>query len=220
MAKKILTPLQEKFISLLAKNKTLTRQFYLTGGTALAAYYFQHRYSEDLDFFSLKQIDILALNIFLKQSKSELQIQKIDFQQSFNRNLFFLHTKKDILKVEFTYFPFELIERPVLRNNILVDSITDIAANKTFTVYQNPRARDFIDLYFILKDYKKLSFPKLIKLARSKFDSQIDPIQLGAQLIKANDIQDLPRMLIKIDHGLWRNFFLLQAKSLSKQIFK
>ncbi|MCX5704352.1 MAG: nucleotidyl transferase AbiEii/AbiGii toxin family protein [Candidatus Omnitrophica bacterium] len=220
MAKKILTPLQEKFISLLAKNKTLTRQFYLTGGTALAAYYFQHRYSEDLDFFSLKQIDILALNIFLKKSKSELQIQKIDFQQSFNRNLFFLHTKKDILKVEFTYFPFELIERPILKNNIPVDSITDIAANKTFTVYQNPRARDFIDLYFILKRYKKLSFPKLIKLARSKFDSQIDPIQLGAQLIKARDIQDLPRMLVKIEHSLWRNFFFSQAKSLSKQIFK
>ena len=97
MAKKILSPLQNKFIGLFAKNKILTRRFYLTGGTALAAYYLQHRYSEDLDFFSLGPIDILALNIFLKESKSELQIEKTDFQQSFNRNLFFLHTKKDIV---------------------------------------------------------------------------------------------------------------------------
>lgn len=220
MAKKILSPLQNKFIGLFAKNKILTRRFYLTGGTALAAYYLQHRYSEDLDFFSLGPIDILALNIFLKESKSELQIEKTDFQQSFNRNLFFLHTRKDILKVEFTYFPFELIEKPVLKNGISVDSITDIAANKMFTVYQNPRSRDFVDLYFILKKYKELSFSKLIKLARNKFDSQIDPIQLGTQLMKAKDIQDLPRMLVKINHSLWRNFFLSQAKSLSKEIFK
>ncbi len=220
MAKEILTPLQKKFISSLAKNKTFRNRFYLTGGTALAAYYLNHRYSEDLDFFSYAEIDILALDVFLKGLKTALKIKKTDFQQSFNRNIFFLHTKKEILKVEFTYFPFEPIQKPLKKDGIYIDSLTDIAVNKTFTISQNPRARDFIDLYLILKKYKKFSFRQLLKMARSKFDWQIDPIQLGTQLFKAKDLKDLPLMLHKIDHEQWRNFFLAQAKSLSKDIFQ
>jgi len=219
MAKEILTPLQKKFLSLLAKEKTLRTRFYLTGGTALAAYYLQHRYSEDLDFFSASEIDILALDVFLKDIKADLKIKKIDFQQSFNRNIFFLHTKGEILKVEFTYFPFEQAERPVRKQGVLTDSLVDIAVNKAFTISQNPRARDFIDLYCILGKYKKLSFAKLIKIARIKFDAFIDPIQLGTQLLKAKNIQDLPRMITKTDQKKWRAFFIKEAKSLSGKIF-
>jgi len=220
MASKILTSSQQNFIALLAQNKYFKDSFYLTGGTALAAYYLHHRHSEDLDFFCLKQIDILGLDAFLKEIKTALKIKKSDFQQSFNRNIFFLHTKEEILKVEFTYFPFEQIEKPIRKDGILIDSIVDIATNKTFTIFQNPRARDFIDLYFILEKCKELLLPKLSKLARSKFDSQIDPIQLGTQLLKAKEIRDLPRMVKKINHQQWREFFTNQAKSLSNQIFK
>jgi len=39
MAEEILTPLQKKFIFSLAKNKSFCKHFYLTGGTALSAYY-------------------------------------------------------------------------------------------------------------------------------------------------------------------------------------
>jgi predicted nucleotidyltransferase component of viral defense system len=220
MAREILSPLQKKFISLLAENKPLKEKFCLTGGTALAGYYLHHRYSEDMDLFSLNQINLLELNVFIKEIKPILKIKKIDFQQSFNRNIYFLHTKNDILKAEFTYFPFEPVEKPIKRDGIFVDSIMDLAVNKAFTIYQQPRARDFIDLYCILSKYKAISFQKLLKMARIKFDSEIDPIQLGTQLIKAKDIQDLPCMLKKIDHKIWRRFFTDEAKILSKKIFK
>jgi len=61
---------------------TLARQFYLTGGTALAAFYLHHRYSEDLDFFSETEFDISGVNVFLASLKNTLKIVKIDFQQS------------------------------------------------------------------------------------------------------------------------------------------
>ena len=220
MAREILSPLQKKFISLLAENKPLKEKFCLTGGTALAGYYLHHRYSEDMDLFSLNQINLLELNVFIKEIKPILKIKKIDFQQSFNRNIYFLHTKNDILKAEFTYFPFEPVEKPIKRDGIFVDSIMDLAVNKAFTIYKQPRARDFIDLYCILSKYKAISFQKLLKMARIKFDSEIDPIQLGTQLIKAKDIQDLPCMLKKIDNKIWRRFFTDEAKILSKKIFK
>lgn len=220
MVKEILTPLQKRFISSFAENRTFCGHFYLTGGTALAGYYLRHRYSEDLDFFSYTEIDILALDVLLKKFKTTLKIKKTDFQQSFNRNIFFLHTAKEILKVEFTYFPFEPIEKPIKKDGIYIDSLRDIGANKVFTISQNPRARDFIDLYFILNKYKKFSFRHLLKMARAKFDWQIDPIQLGTQLLKAKELKDLPRMAHKTDHRQWHIFFLAQAKSLSKDIFK
>lgn len=220
MAKDILTPLQQKFVLAVSKNEKILDCFYLTGGTALAAYYLKHRYSEDLDFFSKTKIDILSIDVFLKGLKSVLCVKKTDFQQSFNRNLFFLHTDREILKTEFTYFPFELIEKPVKKNGIYVNSITDIAVDKTFTIAQNPRARDFIDLYLILNEYENFSLDGLLKMARVKFDWHIDPIQLGTQFLKAKDIKDLPRMLKQINHQDWRDFFVNRAKSLSKDIFK
>jgi predicted nucleotidyltransferase component of viral defense system len=67
MAQEILTTLQQKFIHLFAKNELLKKYFYLTGGTALSAYYLKHRYSEDLDFFSLKPVDTLSIEVFLKE---------------------------------------------------------------------------------------------------------------------------------------------------------
>lgn len=220
MARQILTPLQQRFIHLIAGEKTFQKNFYLTGGTALSAYYLKHRYSEDLDFFTCRPVDILAINVFLKKIKSLAGISKIDFEQSFNRNIFFLHVKKDVLKAEFTYFPFEQIEPPIHRDGIAIDSIVDIAVNKAFTILQNPRSRDFIDLYFILKKYRKFTLEGLLKFARAKFDAQIDPLQLGTQFLKAKDILDLPRMLKKLDHNQWRGYFLKEAESLSKKIFK
>lgn len=47
-----------------------------------------------------------------------------------------------------------------------IDSLKDIAVNKLFTIYQNPRGRDFYDIYFILKKQTEWSLEQLIKLAR------------------------------------------------------
>ena len=47
----ILTPFQSAFLKAFSQSP-LNDRFYLTGGTALAAFYLQHRLSEDLDFFT------------------------------------------------------------------------------------------------------------------------------------------------------------------------
>jgi predicted nucleotidyltransferase component of viral defense system len=51
MGKEILTTQQNKFIEFFKNEQALNKYFYLTGGTALAAFYLNHRKSEDLDFF-------------------------------------------------------------------------------------------------------------------------------------------------------------------------
>src|SRR3989338_300271 len=48
---RILTDFQEEIIRELSSTP-LKDSFFLTGGTALSAFYLEHRYSEDLDFFT------------------------------------------------------------------------------------------------------------------------------------------------------------------------
>ncbi len=216
MVKTILTTKQQNLLKQLFSQTDIFSHFYLTGGTALSEYYLHHRYSEDLDLFSEIEVDPLAIQIILKKITPALEIKKIDYQQSYNRNLFFLHFDKEVIKTEFTYFPFSEIEKPHAVDHVIVESLIDIAVNKTFTIYQNPRNRDFIDLYLILQ--KKLwKFDDLLKKTRIKFDTHIDPLQLGQQLLQVTELKDYPRMLHKTSHKIWQNFWLEEARKLKKK---
>lgn len=217
MGKDLLAARQKRVISLLSQESSFLEHFYFTGGTPLAAYYLNHRYSEDLDFFSEEEIDLIWLNALRERLKRELKADEATIRQSFNRNLLFFNFGSELLKTEFTYFPFKQIENPQLIDGIRVDSLKDIAVNKFFTIYQKPAARHFIDLYLILKK-GATAWGELPELARIKFDTPIDPIQLGAQLVSAESISDMPRMVINLDEEEWRNFFLEKAKGLKRQI--
>ena len=107
MAKTILTERQKQLLNLLSQESYIQQNFYLSGGTALAEYYLHHRLSEDLDFFSLEEVDHTAIQIVLKKVKSQINFRKVTFEKSFNRNLFFLHFSDEIIKTELTYSPFE-----------------------------------------------------------------------------------------------------------------
>lgn len=220
MAKKtILTKNQQLLLDEISKNKALSKTFYLGGGTALAEFYLQHRLSEDLDFFTENEFDTFAISAFFKSIQKKIKITKIDYQQSFNRNLFFITIGKDVIKTEFTYYPFPRIENGTTVHGIKIDSLLDIAVNKVFTIYQKPRSRDFIDLYLIMKK-TGWKMDKFIKKARAKFDYHIDLLQLGTQFFKATEVKDFPKMLIKIPHSSWQNFFLIEAEKFGKNIIK
>ena len=51
----ILSEFQKETLSLFKKTP-LAKSYYLAGGTALAEYYLHHRKSEDLDFFTQKEV--------------------------------------------------------------------------------------------------------------------------------------------------------------------
>lgn len=220
MTPNILTDRQIGFLNLAKNEPFIAGNFVLTGGTALAAYHLGHRYSEDLDFFSEKEFEILPLDIFFRKAKQKLTAEKVDFQQSYNRNLFFLHfSDGEILKTEFTYFPFPKIKIGPKDGDLFVESKLDIAVNKLFTIYQRSVARDYIDLYLLCKQ-EKYEMAKLLKKARVKFDWHIDPLQLGTQFLKAETAEDFPRMITELQPQKWRNFFREEAKKLKSVVLE
>lgn len=216
----ILTKNQIAFLAAVGEHAQLRKHFYLTGGTPLAAFYLQHRYSEDLDFFSEQEIsDMGVLEVAVRTIQKKVSADAVDFQQSFNRNIFFIHFGDEVLKTEFTYFPFPRIEAGRVEYDISVDSILDIAVNKLFTIYQRTAARDYIDLYLMCRE-KKYIIDELIKKAKVKFDWHIDPLQLGTQFIKAESVKDYPRMIKPINHQEWQDFFVEEARKLKTEIME
>lgn len=218
MAKpRILTGKQVLFLHLLSENPEINKKFYFTGGTALAEYYVPYRYSEDLDFFSMEEIDIESVNVFFKSIQLQLGYKRIEINTSFNRNLFFLEFPDSELKIEFTYFPFPQIEKPKKIEGIKINSILDIAVDKLFTIYQKPRSRDFMDLYMICKKYD-FSPNDLTKKVRLKFDWNIDPIKLGSQFMLSTQLKDYPRLTKPLKEEMWQGFFLDWAKKFGGEV--
>lgn len=216
MTKSILSDRQKLLLRLLSSDLGVQQNFYLSGGTALAEFYIHHRYSEDLDFFSENEVDPMSIQSFLKSISVKAGIKKVDFEQSFNRNLFHLHFDDEIIKTEFTYYPFTQLEKPKIIDGLKIDSLMDIAVNKTFTIYQKPRSRDFIDIYLIIKE-KGWSFPDLRKQARAKFDTHMDPLQMAKQLLEVDQLEDFPRMITPLEPKVWQTFWKQEADKLKSE---
>ena len=68
MEQEILTKTQKKVIEAVAKDPNL-KGFYLSGGTALAAFYLEHRFSDDLDFFAFEEPDRIYLHSLAERLK-------------------------------------------------------------------------------------------------------------------------------------------------------
>ena len=218
--KSILTSRQKIFLELIAQEKYFAQKFYLTGGTALSEFYLKHRMSEDLDFFSETEVNPIRIASFLKEKKEILELEKYDTRQILGLCIFFLcFNNKENLKVDFSYYPFPRIERGLKYRGFDVDSLYDIAVNKVHTISMKARARDFIDIYFIVKE-KGYEFKKLLLDAKAKFDWDITALELGSHLIQASKMSDYPRMLKPIRHKEWKEFFLNEGRKLKNEIFK
>lgn len=217
--KTILSQKQQRFLGLFNKEPSLFKKFYLTGGTALAEFYLKHRYSEDLDFFSEEEFSLLPLQVFMESAKKCIEATKVEYQNFMGLHTFLFYSKGDKrLKVDFNFYPFPRILKGLRLGNIIIDSDYDIAVNKVHTIAMQPRGRDYIDIYFLIKE-KRYSLNDLIMKAKAKFDWHIDPLQLGTQLLRAQEMKDYPKMLKKINHQEWQDFFVRGAKKLGKEVF-
>jgi len=222
MGQALISKHQGQFLDYFNSSAKLNSSFYLTGGTALTKYYLQHRYSEDLDFFCESDFTPQDITPYIYKAKSKLGFVSFDFQQSFNRNIYqLLFSNNDFLKVEFTYYPFTQIETVKLDGNIKVDSLLDITVNKVFTISQNPRGRDYFDLYVILNQ-TNWDITKLLAQARIKFDWHIDKLQFGSQLLKVTQLMDDPLVQnnSKYDLDSIRKYFKNISKKIGSEILK
>ena len=156
-----LYPLQDKVFELA---RLYDQKLYLTGGTALSRFYFQHRLSEDLDFFTTTDdLKLIAndLRLRLIAQGYEVEIKMLDI---YFARFYVLHAGAT-LKVEFVK-EFHLID-PLIQteHGIYINSLEDIGANKITAFEDRAALKDIVDLYYITQ---RLPFPRLFELADRK----------------------------------------------------
>lgn len=213
----LLTPLQ---ISLLKEvgQSPLGNAFYLTGGTALSAFYLQHRYSLDLDFFTADPTAVARVPPLMQNIAQQLEAE-VTFTRTLDTFLeCFLRSGKDE-RVEMDFAlesPFRL--QPLERNpelQILVDNVTDIACNKLSALFGRAEPKDFVDVYFLCQEL--FTFDQLLELTRQKHLG-IDDYWLAVALRRIERVEILPRMIKPVTLEELKTFFLGHAGRLMNQI--
>ncbi len=218
MGKNLLTPKQKQLLGLISEDKIITRDFYLTGGTALSYFYFKHRFSEDLDFFCQKEISSKALLTSISKIGDLVKPKKIEMQSLNKQEIFYFYFgSKSFVKLDFAHFPFDTLGKFVKFNNLSITSVEDITINKVHALINRKRARDYFDLCLCMKKLKWDGYD-LIKNYRLKFEINLPIEQLATNFINVLDAEDLPIFVKKEDFNKTREFFLKEADKLKKDI--
>ena len=162
--------------------------FYLTAGTALSLL-LGHRESEDLDFFI----------------QDEFEPQKLQQELEFFGTLTDLELAQGTVntfiadvKLQFLHYPYQLIQPVVNWNGIKISSKVDIACTKLQTIGARGSKKDFIDMYFLLKEF---TLPHLFDHLKEKYPStDYNHIHLLKSLTYFDDAdaQPMPKMHILV----------------------
>lgn len=212
---KILTPLQERLLRCIALSP-LNQTFYLTGGTALSAFYLHHRYSEDLDFFTAQPGQVPQVLSALETFKDELGIT-IEIRRQFASFLeLFIHgAQGEVLKCDFAQDAPYRLQPTVIHQDlgIYTDGPLDISCNKLSALFDRSAAKDFVDVYFI--HHELFPFSEVLLNARKKHVG-IDDYWLAVAMFKVRDVNSLPRMVKPLNLQEMQEFFLTQARLLMR----
>lgn len=193
------------------RGSPLAPRFYLTGGTALAAFYLRHRYSEDLDFFCPDDFEVEEILAWLRSLPESPGIQ---YERIYDRRLFLLTAAGGrALKVEFTKYPFPRIEPLRLVEGLRVDSLPDILANKMIALTDRRDPKDLVDLYWALVRQPELDAADVVAAAERKFG--VSGIR---HIVQRRFLEGLPsakglRMREALDPEAVTRFFRELAKS-------
>lgn len=198
---KILTELQERVLEIFFAVPELKEHFYLTGGTALSAFYLEHRLSDDLDMFTHSMEIEDASRLF------EDAIRTAGFQLTKERSsaTFRRYKVADSLQVDIVRDVDFRIGSPQLKGPFMVDSPQNIAMNKVLAIYGRLDSKDYVDLFF-LKPVLNFDIMELIDIAKNK-DGGMDAFQWARVIMDAENLEVLPRMIKDISLNELKKFF-------------
>lgn len=197
MHKEILNRDQLELLPLL---KEFKREFYLVGGTAIALY-LGHRRSIDFDLF--KPTGFNSKRIITKIDTHHFAY-KVTRNVSGQLNLI-------ISDVKFTFFeyPFPVQPEFMFENYVKLPSLLDLSAMKAYALGRRSKWKDYVDLYFILKNH--YSVKQIAQRADEIFGQLFSEKLFRAQLCFFKDIdytEPVEYLVEPVSDELIRSFLL------------
>lgn len=195
----------------LASNISVVKKSYLAGGTALALH-LGHRYSFDLDFFTPFVFDektLLSELRTLPQYKEDGTGWRTVWGKLANT------------KFSLFYYEYPLIKKTINFEGIQILQKEDIAAMKIHAIEDRGAKRDFIDLYFLAKEF---SLKQMLKFYSQKYGSLKDHLYIIIRSLNyfkdAEMEENNPEMLIPVSWEEVKKFFQEQTNKLAKSKLK
>lgn len=171
MHKEILTEEQRKLLPLVSK---FSRRFGLVGGTAIALH-IGHRESVDFDLFTIKNKSFNNNSI----KRKILETNHIDetIVNKLGEFTFVIST----VKFTFFHYFFEINFSEKFDGIIKMPNLLTLAAMKAHALGQRAKWKDYVDLYFIIRDFYSINEigEKAKQLFGSEFNEKMFKVQLG-----------------------------------------
>lgn len=213
----VLTRYQIKILKIFFSS-SIGKQFFLTGGTALAAFYLAHRRSKDLDLFTLKDFDSLELNKIVEKIAQETacliqtKVKTETYQEIYLKNKKNIWIQRiDIVKEQPTVFG-----KQKKVNSIIVDSLENITAGKILTIYSRFEAKDYLDLYFIAQE-TKFDLMKVFEKTKKK-DLGLNEFYFANMIAEVKNLKYFPKTIKPFDKKDLQRFYLDFSKKLFLKI--
>ena len=170
----ILTKEQHDLLPFLKK---FGKHYGLVGGTA-AALQLGHRRSIDFDLFTEKMFRGLLL-----ERKVRRVIKIYEVLKNKESEFTFFANK---VKVTFFWYPFPIAYTEKFDGIIKMPDILTIAAMKAFALGRRAKWKDYVDLYFIIRDH--YSVDDIAVKGKEIFGGEFNPKLFRVQLSYFNDI--------------------------------
>ena len=184
----------------------------LAGGTALCLQ-IGHRLSFDFDLFlqrKIKRSDFLKLKKYFGIKTTEINIPE----------QLTIITPENI-SITLAYYNYKPLFKKVSTGSVPLFSIKDISADKAFTIGRRATWRDYVDLFFILKE-KHTNIPELVKMCQKKFEVEFNPKLFLEQLVFFKDIEFTKTSFIKKQYSSKeiKEFLIAQVTKFKKSELK
>ena len=169
--------LNDKQIELLPLVGEFKREYYLVGGTAIALY-LGHRRSIDFDLFKFAS---------LNRKKNLEKVQLSGFPSLVTWNVTDqMNLVVNEVKVTFFQYPFQIKADNVFDNIIRLPELLDLAAMKAYALGRRSKWKDYVDLYFLLKE--KFSFEEISQRAIAIYGELFSDKLFRSQLSYFEDV--------------------------------
>jgi len=174
MHEEIFTKEQVELLPLLKK---FSKNFGMVGGTAIALH-LGHRRSIDFDLFSYKEF---RNSTILGQLSKNLKIDRVIVNK-----LDELTLMVKAVKITFFHYSYNIDYSKEVKNAIKIPDLLTLAAMKAFALGMRSKWKDYVDLYFVMKDY--LPIGEIIKKANEIFGREFNEKLFRSQLAFFDDI--------------------------------
>ena len=169
--------LNSKQLELLPVMATFRREYYLVGGTAIALH-IGHRRSIDFDMFKPSAIN---------HKKNLDRLTETGFPCTVTRRVTEqMNLIVNDVKVTFFQYPFPVEPTEKLESYFRLPSLLQLAAMKAYTLGRRSKWKDYVDLFFLLKEY--FSIEEISACATTLFGDLYSEKMFRAQLCYFEDV--------------------------------